>query len=107
MLNVCGSRSHRCQPRHHRLPFVFDVKLALLSADEHSLAANMGSYWTSFAATGDVNAKPSVPGLPKWAPYSNATDNNQVLGLDITTNTGLKSAACDFWDAYVAPGATV
>lgn len=60
-----------------------------------SLVAAMQGYWGRFAAKGDPNGGGSVA----WPKYTASGDENIVLDTTITTSSGLKKSACDFWDA--------
>ncbi len=68
---------------------------AFLTADDQAVASAMMTYWTRFAATGD----PNTSGQPAWATYD-ATDDT-YLEIDATPQmrSGLRTAACDLWDA--------
>ncbi|KAH8075968.1 carboxylic ester hydrolase [Aureococcus anophagefferens] len=48
------------------VPFVFGDAFELRSDAEKKVAAAMGCYWTSFAATGDPNGAPCAKDLPAW-----------------------------------------
>jgi para-nitrobenzyl esterase len=60
------------------------------------LVAAIQGYWGRFAATGDPNGHGSAVAWPK---YTASGDENIVLDTTITTASGLKSSACDFWDS--------
>lgn len=85
------------------LPFVFrsltDVPGFVPSPLELSLADAMGGYWSRIAAAGDPNGA----GAPSWPRYEVASD--PVIQLDdvVTSGAGVRTANCDFWDAFVAP----
>jgi para-nitrobenzyl esterase len=65
-----------------------------LDAQEKQLSTEMMDYWFQMAASGDPTGK----GAFAWPAYEQATDTNIVLDLTLSTETGLKSALCDFWD---------
>jgi para-nitrobenzyl esterase len=79
------------------IPFVFQNGFlgAQMSDADLALAAQVEGYWFRLAATGDPNGG----GALTWPAYTEATDTNLVLDSTITTNTGLKKDACDFWDS--------
>jgi para-nitrobenzyl esterase len=78
------------------VPFIFTNPYLGISLDEdqQKLSKTMQTYWIGLAKTGD----PNVNGVPTWPQYDATTDQNLMLDLTITTSTGLKKAACDFWD---------
>ncbi|MCC6747028.1 MAG: carboxylesterase family protein [Deltaproteobacteria bacterium] len=78
------------------LPFVFQNPGGAkpLTAEEQQLARSMLGYWTRFAATGDPNGG----GAPAWPAYAAGSDQHLELGPTIKVGSGLKQAACDFWD---------
>jgi para-nitrobenzyl esterase len=65
-----------------------------LDAQEKQLSTEMMGYWFQMAASADPTGK----GAFAWPAYAQATDENIVLDLTLSTETGLKSALCDFWD---------
>jgi para-nitrobenzyl esterase len=67
--------------------------------EELALSDAMGSFLTSFAATGD----PDRTGADGWPAHDAATDALLLLDVDLTTIDGYRTAACDFWDG-LAPG---
>ncbi len=89
--NVTASHSYE-------VPFVFRNGYlgTQLSDADTTLADHMGAYWfTGLAAKGD----PSSGGQPvQWPAYSLTNDTDLILDSTIATETGLKSATCDFWD---------
>ncbi len=58
------------------------------------LIATMQGYWGRFAQAGDPNGG----GAATWSEYTAANDENIVLDLKVTTESGLKKSDCDFWD---------
>jgi para-nitrobenzyl esterase len=87
------------------LPFVWgnEYEIFPLTTAELPLSAAMQGYWTRHAAAGDPNTG-APPGALAWPPYATATDENIVLGVPLSTTTGLRKAACDFWDALGSGG---
>jgi len=79
------------------IPFVFRNGFlgTPLSDPDLALADQVDGYWFRFAKTGD----PNDPKAPAWPAYTEGADTNVVLDSNITTTTGLKKDACDFWDA--------
>lgn len=78
-------------------PFIFgfDDPLAVTQDAEKPLIGFMQGYWGRFAHTGNPNGG----GAPMWPKYDSKADQN--LSLDVPapkTETGHKSAKCDFWD---------
>ena len=59
-----------------------------------ALSKSMLEYWTRMGSTGDPNGGSAV----SWPKYEAASDSHLGLDLEIKAGTGLKSAACDFWD---------
>ena len=59
-----------------------------------ALATEMRGYWFQMAAS----AEPAGKGAFVWPAYEEATDTNIVLDLALSTQMGLKSTLCDFWD---------
>jgi para-nitrobenzyl esterase len=62
---------------------------------ERALGEATIAFWYNLAATGDSNR----PSLPWWPPYDPATDPFLRLEDPITSETGVRSAQCDFWDS--------
>ena len=61
-----------------------------------SLALKMGRYWYSFAKHGDPNLARTLPEMPEWPRYANATDENIVFDEPlIRTEAGLRKAQCE------------
>lgn len=79
------------------VPFVFGNSYIGISLDEQqqALSKTMRGYWLGLAKSGDPNGG----GAPTWPKYDAAMDQNIVLDLTISTQAGLKKAACDFWDS--------
>jgi para-nitrobenzyl esterase len=61
---------------------------------EEALSQDIESYWSGLAAHGD----PSGSGAPLWPRY--ATDDDPYLQLDTPprSQSGVRTALCDFWD---------
>ncbi len=82
--------------------FVFDKLASRVyrpSAAERALAATIGGYWGALAAHGDPNDE----GAPAWPAYDAETEISLVLdGAGVTTEAGIRSEACDFWDELTA-----
>jgi para-nitrobenzyl esterase len=78
------------------VPFIFENPYIgiTLDAQELTLSAAMRGFWSTHAA----NGKPSAQGGVAWPVYDATSDTNMVLDLQLSTETGLKSAICDFWD---------
>ena len=66
---------------------------------DQPLIDSMQGYWGRFAAAGDPNGA----GATTWPPYASDTDENLVLNLSLTTESGLDTSDCDFWDSLPAP----
>ena len=69
--------------------------------DEYVLSDQMGCYWSSLAATGDVNGRgcAGVPGLIEWAENTGPEgDYDIVLDSHLAMEEGLYRGSCDFWD---------
>lgn len=79
------------------LPFVFGNAYLGITLDDQQqqLSHTMQGYWGTFATSADPNGG----GAPAWPKYDAATDQDLDLDLTITTQTGLKKDACDFWDS--------
>ena len=93
------------------VPFFWHDGFELVRADEKPLSEAMATYLTNFVHTGDPNRGLTSLVLPNWPEYKKATDQNIVLGAgdgfngtwlgpNVTVSSHLKSAECDFWDAY-------
>ena len=79
------------------IPFVFGNDNFLLGQMGQSglpVSDAVQGYWTRFAATGDPNGDGAVA----WP----RADGDHHLVLDVTSaaSSGLKTAQCDFWDAF-------
>jgi para-nitrobenzyl esterase len=81
------------------LEFVFgnviDSLAAPLTPAEETLSSAMMGYWGAMAATGEPNGG----GRLTWPVYELGTEPDLVLDLTLSTETQLKKAQCDFWDA--------
>ena len=83
------------------VPIVFGTFDAIIAngqpyqatAADLALSTAMQGYWTRFARTGDPG------GAPAWPRYG-AGDPTLVLDATITTTSGVRTAACDFWRPY-------
>ncbi|MRR11763.1 hypothetical protein EG835_04695, partial [bacterium] len=84
------------------IPFVFGSFDAIPGytpgATERALSESMNASWARFAATGD----PSVPGSAAWPAYDPARDRTFVWNVPSESIDGIRSEACDFWDALLA-----
>jgi hypothetical protein len=65
-----------------------------LSAAEEALAANMASYWTNFAKTGDPNG----PALPEWPQYQAGDERSLVLDQPLGEVDSYQRQQCEFWN---------
>ncbi|MEZ4307004.1 MAG: carboxylesterase/lipase family protein [Polyangiaceae bacterium] len=65
-----------------------------LSDEEIPLSQAIMGYWSRHADKGDPNGD----GAPEWPAFSAAGDENIVLDLTISKQTGLRKQECDFWD---------
>jgi para-nitrobenzyl esterase len=80
------------------LLFVFGNKLdgiTGLQSNELPLSNEMMAYWGRMATHGN----PNTSGAFAWPAYQLTTEPEIVLDLTLSTETELKSAACDFWDS--------
>jgi para-nitrobenzyl esterase len=81
------------------IPFVFGNPNFFMpmspTADEAPLLNAMQGYWGRMAAVGDPNGD----GEPAWPAYDTVGDENIVLDLEVSTQSGLNATNCDFWDA--------
>lgn len=84
------------------LPFVFGSFAAIPGytpdAAARALSEAMNASWARFAATGD----PSVPGAVAWPAYDAARDRTFVWDASSASVDGIRTEACDFWDALLA-----
>ncbi|MBK9967609.1 MAG: carboxylesterase family protein [Holophagales bacterium] len=84
------------------LPFVFGSFAAIPGytpdAAARSLSEAMNASWARFAATGD----PNVPGVVAWPAYDGARDRTFVWDAPSASVDGIRTEACDFWDALFA-----
>ena len=81
------------------LPFVFGnagpISPMSPTAEEAPLVATMQGYWGRMAATGDPNGG----GAASWPAYDEINDQNVVLDLTVSEESGRKNVECDFWDS--------
>jgi para-nitrobenzyl esterase len=87
------------------IPFVFGTSSPLGGADTApELSRAMQDYWTAFAHAGDPNARtPSTDAgavRKPWPAYDVESDEHMVLALPLSTASGLRREACDFWAAF-------
>jgi para-nitrobenzyl esterase len=84
------------------IPFLFqsDPKFPLGRVGSGQAVADaLQGYWTRFAATHD----PGGDGAVAWPPYDAAGDRHLTIDLTSVEGSGLRRAACDFWDALPVP----
>lgn len=68
--------------------------------DDLAVAAAMQDAWTKFAATGD----PNVASLAAWPSYEAEADPYwRIAGPSPVADEGLRTEACDVWDAVPPP----
>ncbi|MFO0755402.1 MAG: carboxylesterase/lipase family protein [Byssovorax sp.] len=81
------------------VPFIFgNPYLGInLDAEEQKLSKAMVGYWSRLAASGDPNGKDALA----WPAYDAAGDQNIVLDLMLSTQSGLSKDDCDFWDGIL------
>lgn len=79
------------------VPFIFGNSYLgiTLDAQQKELSKAMRGYWLGLAKNGDPNGGSA----PSWPKYDAAGDQNIVLDLAISSQTGLKKTECDFWDS--------
>lgn len=65
-----------------------------LTDEEVALSATLQGYWSRHADAGDPNGN----GAFAWPKYDEATDENIVLDLTVSKESGLHADLCDFWD---------
>jgi para-nitrobenzyl esterase len=75
----------------YEVAFVFGNERDGAGEDDAALSEAMMTYWTNFAATGDPNGA----GEPEWPEYTLQTDEYQVLGTPISTESGYYPEAYD------------
>lgn len=68
------------------------------TADDTAVTAQLLGYWTRFAATGDPNGSGAVA----WPTYDAASDPYLELAAPAKAGQGLRTTACDVWDAALA-----
>jgi para-nitrobenzyl esterase len=67
----------------------------LFTAQDDSMENNMLKYWVNFAATGNPNGQ----GLTQWPQYVSGNDPYlEMNAIPNGTQTGVRTAKCDFWD---------
>ncbi len=83
------------------LPFIFEsgnvILPGLMTPPEANLASQMAQYWGNFAWSGDPNVGPGK-GLPNWPAYQEMSDESMIFDIPLTTQAGVRSANCDFFD---------
>jgi len=72
----------------------YDYIPVYLTGAERNLAYNFVDYWTQFATSGNPNSPLTV----MWPQYTNSTDQNINLNLQVTVQQNLKKVNCDWWD---------
>ncbi|MEO8585085.1 MAG: carboxylesterase family protein, partial [Acidobacteriota bacterium] len=81
------------------LPFVFGSFSAVPGytpdASARALSDAMNAAWGRFASAGDPNGA----GVPAWPRYDAARDSTLVWDVPAAAREGIRTAACDFWDA--------
>ncbi len=81
------------------LPFVFGSFSAIAGytpdASARALSDAMNAAWARLAAAGDPNGA----GVPAWPRYDAARDSTLVWDAPAAARDGIRTAACDFWDA--------
>jgi len=88
------------KPAGHGLELLYvfgtlnDIPLYFPPAEDKNLSAAIMGYWSRFAAAGDPNGDGAV----LWPTYDPKTDPYLLLDAVITSDTGLHTDACDFWD---------
>jgi len=65
---------------------------------ELALSEAMMAYWTSFAWTGDPNARGEEGDRPRWPRYTQSEDPHLELDIPIVQGHGLRKRYCDFFD---------
>lgn len=65
--------------------------------EEAPMSQAIMGYWSRHAATGDPNSKAGLA----WPSYDTASDQNIVLDLELSVQSGLQKDLCDFWDGVV------
>jgi para-nitrobenzyl esterase len=88
------------KPAGHALELVYvfgtlnDIPLYVPPAAEKGLSAAMMGYWSQLAAAGDPNGEGAV----QWPAYDPGTDPYLVLDAPVSSDVGVHTDACDFWD---------
>lgn len=85
------------------IPFLFqsDPKFPLgRVGGGQAVADTLQGYWTRFAHTLDPNAGSDAVA---WPTYDTAGDRHLAIDLTTVEGTGLRQAACDFWDGLPIP----
>jgi para-nitrobenzyl esterase len=83
------------------IPYVFNHSaMPGIEETDRDLARAMSACWVRFAAAGDPNG----PGLPKWPPYSAASDEYVEFGDAVEVKSGLYREACDVLDKLRGAG---
>ncbi len=81
--------------------FVFqrleDMTYYFPRADDLELQSRILELWTSFARDG----VPATPGGPSWPIYNAENDPFMNLNSPLTTDEGLRTEKCDFWDTLL------
>jgi len=88
--NDCYNVAHAFE-----LPFLFKILNISLNIREKRLSENMINYWTMFATTVKQQSRLVAP---EWPQYHSDSDENLILDLQISKETGYRKLQCDFWD---------
>jgi hypothetical protein len=102
LLPLCAPSPPPLSPSAPRLPFTFntgdsvaaELNFTGFTSAEVSFAAQLTSWWGSFVATGDPNARANQQfQLPAYTPQG-----RQLVVLNITSTVENTTELCGFWD---------